>query len=101
MELLGALLAGWIATGIFISAVLIIMIWISGCVLCVRYARHKGYSEIINILYGLVAVLLSPLFILFIIFLSKDVSRICPNCKEKIKEKATICKHCQTKFREW
>jgi len=69
----------------------ILIIWISGIIVAGILASQKNRS-VARWVWG--SILLSPLLIIILLFLSSLGGRKCKFCAEMIKEDATVCRFC-------
>jgi hypothetical protein len=73
------------------------LVWVSvGAAIGAIAAVRRGFSPIVGLAAGAVLGILSPLlFFVSGVASSGDLDTVtCPHCAERIKAKATICKHC-------
>ena len=74
---------------------LVVFLWILFTVLVGFWAKNWNRSAI---LWGLVAIILSPLFASICLLLVGNAKPSCPSCKEKVQPGAEVCKHCGHKL---
>jgi hypothetical protein len=75
-----------------IAGVLMLLCSVGAYYIC----KNKGRSD--GAVWALICFFL-PIFILFLLFTSGDLTRECPQCGELILKKARVCKHCRSKVR--
>lgn len=69
--------------------------FIAGWILCAILAAAIGNSKGEALTGFIVGALFGPFGVLFALFSSGN-RRPCPQCREKIDRKATICPHCRS-----
>lgn len=67
-----------------------IIVWLALCVLVAWFANSRGRNPW---LAGLLAIVFSPI-IMFIAHLIMGSGFRCPQCDEKVRKTARVCKHC-------
>ena len=73
----------------FLTMLAELSLWVGLCSAIGAYNQRKGGPFLVGLV---LALLLTPVFGVLIVALSKDETRICPSCAERIRKEATVCR---------
>jgi hypothetical protein len=66
-------------------------LWLIFGTLCYWLAEKKGRNKVIGFFAGFLFGIFAIIYYLAV----SETGKVCPFCKERIKEDATVCPHCQ------